>query len=297
MKAKIKQKVKNYLTLFLDITKSKPIDDLTKFFNRSIVMLLGIFALLIGFYMYKFKHNPWGQPSDFGAFGDYIGGVLNPFIAFLALLALWQTNKKQVEMLEKQIEEEKNRTREAIERAEDQERKNAERQKHESFMKMYEAYVRVLGDGKKVISVVNTNNFRQNLDNFATLNDSIRSRTHNFPNPEEGIDHVFGETYPLMRMAYHLLKKELAQEGQQKWDNIRFFIAQLSEDELVAMAVNCLHVPEGKNGLALVAKKTGLFQHLKSKGCKKSLQEQPDPEGFFNLEMTEDKYKDESVKI
>jgi hypothetical protein len=275
MKAKIRQKVKNYLTLFLDVTKSKPIDDLSKFFNRSIIALLCIFALLIWVYISKFKHNPWGQPSDFGAFGDYIGGILNPFIAFLALLGLWQTNKKQVEMLEKQIEEEKNRTREAIERAEDQERKNAERQKHESFMKMYEAYVRVLGDGSS-LEVVDVT--REGSVSF------YRYKKDEEPNS-------------LIRMAYHLLNKELAQKGVQKWDNIRFFRAQLSEKELRAMAKNCLHDDEGREGLAVVAKKTGLFKYLKFESYVDELKRQPDSEGFFNLEVTENEYKDKSVKI
>lgn len=245
--------------------------------------LLGIFIIPCLFTQDWFTR--FASYNNSGQIGDTIGGTTAPFIGLLSAVLVYRALQAQIkanEIIQKQIEEQKT--------------ESAERQKHESFMKMYEAYVRVLGDGKKVISVVNKNNFRQHLD-CATLNDSIRSRTHNFPNPEYGIDHEFGETYPLMRMAYRLLKKELAQEGPQKWDNIRFFIDQLSEDELVAMAVNCLHVPEGKNGLALVAKKTGLFQHLKSKGCKESLKAQPDSDGFFNLEMTEDEYKDKSVKI
>ncbi|MBY0345875.1 MAG: hypothetical protein K2P98_03290 [Neisseriaceae bacterium] len=101
---------------------------------------------------------------------------------------------------------------------------------------------------------------------------------------------------PLMQVLYLLLKQELAQKGPQKWDNIRFFIAQLSEDELRAMAIYCLSCDEGKNGL-LVARKTGLFQHLKNEMLKMLLKQEPDSDGFFDLKTTEDEYKNESVKI
>ena len=229
--------------------------------------LLGIFIIPLLFtqdWLTRFaSYNNSGQ------IGDTIGGTTAPFIGLLSAVLVSRALQAQIkaneiiqkanEIIQKQIEK--------------QEKESAERQKHENFMKMYEAYVRVLGDGSLV----------------------KRSIQNNESRISKGI--IFVELDPLMRMAYHLLKKELAQEGPQKWDNIRFFIAQLSEDELGVMAINCLHDDEGKNGLALVAKKTGLFQHLKSKHRKESLKAQPDSDGFFDLKMTEDEYKDKLVKI
>jgi hypothetical protein len=100
-----------------------------------------------------------------------------------------------------------------------------------------------------------------------------------------------------MRTAYHLLKKELTQDGNQKWDNIRFFRAQLTEDELILMAINCLWDDEGRDGLAKVAKKTGLFEHLKNQLFKSLLEEEPDSAGFFDRKITEEKYKANPVML
>ena len=202
--------------------------------------------------------------ANSGQIGDTIGGTTAPFIGLLSAVLVYRALQAQIkanEIIQEQIKK--------------QEKESAERQKHENFMKMYEAYVRVLGDG----SLVERSNAMD-------------------PYPfhlSKGISFV--ELNPLMRMAYHLLKKELAQDDPQKWDNIRFFIAQLSEDELRAMARNCLRDDEGKNGLALVAKKTGLFQHLKNEKLKMLLKEEPDSDGFFDLKTTEDEYKDKSVMI
>ncbi|MBY0345760.1 MAG: putative phage abortive infection protein, partial [Neisseriaceae bacterium] len=240
--------------------------------------------------------------ANSGQIGDTIGGTTAPFIGLLSAVLVYRALQAQIEaneIIQEQIEEQKT--------------ESAERQKHESFMKMYEAYMRVLGD-KKLVEGVRTNIIlktmsfeelqkRQNkpleFEQESKTLDLGKRLKNKFENRQvsEVVEKCSVEISPLMRMAYHLLKKELAQKGPQKWDNIRFFIAQLSEDELGVMAINCLYNDEGKNGLVLVAKKTGLFQHLKSEGFKESLQEQPDSKGFFNLEMTEEKYKNESVKI
>jgi hypothetical protein len=270
-----------------------------KYLWRSHSMLIIVCGGLLGIFTIPWLFTrdwfaSFASYTNLGQIGDTIGGTTAPFIGLLSAVLVYRALQAQIkanEIIQKQIEK--------------QEKESAERQKHENFMKMYEAYVRVLSDGLLVKRTIDNNSTRikAQLNSFPpqTLDQIIKAIKEN----SKGGSFIgkdlhklfFGELDPLMRMVYHLLKKELAQEGPQKWDNIRFFIAQLSEDELIAMAINCLYDPEGKNGLALVAKKTGLFQHLKSKGCKKSLQEQPDPEGFFNLEMTEDKYKDKSVKI
>lgn len=112
--------------LCLQVKSDKKSDDFGRSFYKAIGLVLLMFIILLGMYVFNFKDNPSGQPEDFGTFGDYIGGVLNPFIAFLALLELWQTNKKQVEMFQSQIDKEKI--------------KDAEREQQDDFNRKFDSY-------------------------------------------------------------------------------------------------------------------------------------------------------------
>lgn len=48
-----------------------------------------VYVLVLGFYVGHFHAQPVsGNPADWGQFGDYLGGVLNPFVALLTFLAV-----------------------------------------------------------------------------------------------------------------------------------------------------------------------------------------------------------------
>ena len=82
--------------------------------NQKVVILI-IFALLllialvIGAYIAHFHdHMLASTPAEWGPFGDYVGGLLNPILSFFAFIALLMTlkqnqdtNIKQWEYLEK----------------------------------------------------------------------------------------------------------------------------------------------------------------------------------------------------
>jgi hypothetical protein len=55
------------------------------------LFILLVFVLgVVGSYLYVFRSNPLSQdPNDWGVFGDYIGGLLNPVVATFALILLW----------------------------------------------------------------------------------------------------------------------------------------------------------------------------------------------------------------
>lgn len=65
-----------------------------KKFATKLYILLGLGVLVVwtvfGFYIYNFawKGGNWGvlsaSPGDWGTFGDYVGGLLNPYFSFLA---------------------------------------------------------------------------------------------------------------------------------------------------------------------------------------------------------------------
>lgn len=58
------------------------------------LMWIGVLAAwtVYGFYIYNFAPGNWfnfsEKPDDWGVFGDYVGGVLNPFFSFLAFIGV-----------------------------------------------------------------------------------------------------------------------------------------------------------------------------------------------------------------
>jgi len=60
-----------------------------------IILVIAIAAMAIllalGFYFYNFNGSLSTTKSDWGTFGDYIGGTLNPFFGFLSLMAILVT--------------------------------------------------------------------------------------------------------------------------------------------------------------------------------------------------------------
>lgn len=66
---------------------------------KWMLIALAIFALcLLALYFMNF-HGSWGNQGDFGAFGDYFGGVLNPILSFATVGLLIWSLKYQVDEL------------------------------------------------------------------------------------------------------------------------------------------------------------------------------------------------------
>ena len=79
--------------------------------------LAGTFALiLVVTYWLVFSTLPWKEsPASWGAFGDYIGGLLNPTIALFTLIvavSVWQLQRQQLEATQKELIETRNAIRE-----------------------------------------------------------------------------------------------------------------------------------------------------------------------------------------
>jgi hypothetical protein len=275
------------------------------------------------------------SPEKLGQLGDYIGGILNPLVAFFALMALFQTTQLQAKLTKQQIADERQRTKDANDRAKKLEREKQEQEKQVNFMKMYEAYVRTLNDcrgnrktvsgrhytasGRMFLGIITKHNIIKRLCDLPSLtvmdknpnviyhyNSSPKSLLPYNSNPQDwaslfrGIENYFSESpflmlAPVFRMSFHLLKRELAQEGFQKYDNIRFFRAQLTESELILLAINVLFNDEGRKGLAVVAAKSGLFKHLKAKNLERLIKREfPDTQaGFFDIKLTEEVLKEQ----
>jgi type III secretory pathway component EscU len=61
----------------------------------GIVIVVFTFIILLCIYAYHFR-LPLGTQSDFGAFGDFIGGTINPLLTFLSVMALIVTLRLQI---------------------------------------------------------------------------------------------------------------------------------------------------------------------------------------------------------
>lgn len=68
--------------------------------NYLIAFFVFCMLIVIGSYIYNFRNNSVSNsPSDWGALGDYFGGVVNPLISLITLFFLIKTYLSQKEEL------------------------------------------------------------------------------------------------------------------------------------------------------------------------------------------------------
>lgn len=65
-----------------------------------IYIIVGIILFVVGFYLYKFHYGLSNANGDWGTFGDYVGGILNPVIAAFAFYLIAKTYELQKKELE-----------------------------------------------------------------------------------------------------------------------------------------------------------------------------------------------------
>ena len=69
--------------------------------NKYLVLIFAIIAMLCisGIYLFFFHDLPLGTSADFGTFGDFFGGTLNPILALLTIwLLVHSTNLQRAEL-------------------------------------------------------------------------------------------------------------------------------------------------------------------------------------------------------
>lgn len=64
----------------------------------SKIFLVGVMAVCVTLYSWKFYDFPKGNPDSWGQFGDFLGGVMNPLIAFGAFY--WLTTSVRLQKTE-----------------------------------------------------------------------------------------------------------------------------------------------------------------------------------------------------
>ncbi len=68
--------------------------------NYLIVIAIILLVIILGIYFLNFHGSLSADKGDFGTFGDFVGGSLNPLLAFLSLIAIISTIKIQIQELE-----------------------------------------------------------------------------------------------------------------------------------------------------------------------------------------------------
>ena len=111
---------------FMSDDKEKKLKEREKAFDLVYGIVLGFVVIVVGFYMYHFRSYYISlNPDDWGAFGDFMGGTLNPLLAFFSFMLLLLNLKLQREQLDKTEEqldlnrEELKLTREELKKAAD----------------------------------------------------------------------------------------------------------------------------------------------------------------------------------
>jgi hypothetical protein len=245
--------------------------------------IAGVFALVLVFsYVWKFQaFSVADKPDAWGQFGDYMGGLLNPFISlFTLIVALHVWKLQKIELKE---------TRDAV----IEQSKTAEQQRREQrFFDLLRIYQETL----KSFIVENTVG-KAALNNWTTLSRNTRSCSNflkygfgefdyylDFPPPSDTdesfrrltnpktktlsvdqinaawdgfsplLDHYFRTIFAILGELEELLTND-------HWRYAKLFRAQLSRDELTLLAFNLLFDDEGKKMRSLV-EKYGLLKHL-----------------------------------
>jgi len=259
----------------------------------------GIFLLVFLMYFIIFKGNSFStSKEEWGQFGDYVGGILNPTIAGLALFWLINSVNLQVKEFKKTNEA----LKETVKTAREQHNQIAIQNFENLFFKLLDALNNITNNiqsgsistysklSDEYRDTHKNNSYRINSINsfisrfdpkirVITGKESIKDhiifykaycnhRWEYFYN--EAIDDYFGSYF---RTCYQILKlittsPALTINNDTNTPNIPeqkkyfdFFRAQLSSYELEALFFNCLSA-HGRSKFKVLIEKFGLFEHL-----------------------------------
>lgn len=207
------------------------------------------FAILLLFitlcvYFYNFKNGLSNESSNWGTFGDFIGGTLNPIFALFSLFAIIYTIKIQTEELEfsrEELEETRKELKES--RIAQQEQSVSLKLQNEAtnlqmfentFFKLVELFIETRGslsffsadDGQNISGYVAFNRLFNNLKRYQNYDDFNK----NF----EFITGIyFGQIYQILKFI-----NDSNIENKQRYVNI--FRAQFTKNELEFLFFHCL---------------------------------------------------------
>ncbi len=293
-------------------TYSDDLQSLLKSSKISILIVAGCFTILILIYHCRFGSGGWGDTTAFGTFGDYIGGLLNPLVAFLALIALWRATAIQTKFVKEQIEKDDERLLEQIKREnarvekndlaqQEQLKKDKEKLQRDLFSRNYDAYLKSIDaiivdeeehhfcSGKSALYVM----YAKQGDHEILRNSIKNNRLEDIRNEENRFLH------PVIRMMFQILtsqtkkKYKISKNKYNKitYENIKFFRAQLTAEELIFISLNILFQKEGQQGLAPFVKHFGLLKHLQIGHLRNAVEKMHGSDCFGKNHVSQISYK------
>ena len=238
---------------------------------RRRLRLTGIVAFLllaVALAVYGYKFGPYlsARHEDWGTFGDYFGGLLNPALSLLGLLALLYTIALQLEELELSRKELQASTRAIQDQA-----STASIQLEEStFFQMIKLHNSIVQDVSNGSAQGRNALIAYSIDLFNMLAEPIKDAGfdhHNhtlrvtyerfYTHHGQRLGHYFRNMYLIARFV----DRSSMKDKQSKMDILR---AQLSQPEQMLLYHN-VAVGPGENRFKPLVEKYGLLDHVDMK--------------------------------
>jgi Putative phage abortive infection protein len=262
------------------MSKSEQVDGDSKYllhWLKYTPIVIGVLAiLLIAIYAKIFADLPATEsPGAWGSFGDYIGGLLNPVVAFCTLLvaiSVWQQQTHELRVTQNALKDQAT---------------TAEKQRQEQrFFDLLNLYLRTLDSitltphvsgspvyyrGKEAIKewMKPDNRIGKKFREFLTHGIGFK-----YPNGQETVEinvaslqyewrsqPQFRDFDHYFRVVYRILKESEKLLGAEHFNYVKLLRAQMTEHELRLIAMNLWFDEEGEKMRSLV-EKYGLLKHL-----------------------------------
>lgn len=200
-------------------------------------------VVALGLYLFKFRGPLSDDPTRWGAFGDFVGGVLNPVFGFLALIALLATFALQVRELKISAKELRNSANALL--------AQNETLAKQSFEATFFQLLRLHNDIVNSIDLTSTDHgttrgrdcfkvFMKRLDTLlnqagarADFEAFLRTYDDFYIQHQHELGHYF-------RLLYNIVKLVNSTPGLDKRFYTNLIRAQLSSAELMLVFYNCL---------------------------------------------------------
>jgi hypothetical protein len=230
------------------------------------------------------------NPAAWGAFGDFIGGLMNPLVSVLTLfvaISVWRLQKAELELTRGEMAA----TKEAME---DQARTSEQQRREQRFFDLLNLYK----------ETVNTIEYRQTLASRTTQNvitsngkqalgalinqTTVRAivvdvqETSPYPSrPEIDSSTQFLALHlgQYFRVVFRLLQEAERMLSSEHFRYVKLFRAQLSRNEIALLTFNLLYNLEGKGMESLVCQ-YGLLKHLHDCPLRRSAERLLPPAAF-----------------
>ena len=285
-------------------SSEKELDSLVMWVGYSPYLVAFVFFVLMEAYILAFVTNGWSKsPESWGQFGDYVGGVLNPLVAVLALVAI----STSVRLQRKELQETRSELKASKEAAQEQ-AKTAEQQRREQrffdFLNLYQHTLTTVDAndkfGKTAFRHWASEHAKQHWFIHEFLTHGYGPFTQRRPPPRQigemvrrvgepmqfdrtameehwayfspVLDHYFRTVFAILREAKPTL-------GEEHYRYVKLFRAQLSRDELALLTLNLMYDEEGARMRDLVTE-YGLLKHLPQGKARDIAQKELNPLSF-----------------